>query len=121
MQTKHAKKILYPALLGYQIMAFALPTFALSSPVGETSFMELLDTLISFMLSFIGVIAVIYLIWMGFKYVTAGGDSKKAGEAKEGITHAIIGIAIALLGYVLVKFIFTTLGAEGDVTQYFDE
>jgi threonine/homoserine/homoserine lactone efflux protein len=57
-------------------------------------------------------VAVIYLIWAGFKYVTAGGDSKQAGEAKEGITHAIIGLAIAFIGYLLVQFVYTALQVD---------
>ena len=64
------------------------------------------------MIAFVGVIAVLYMMMSGFKYVTAGGDAKKAGEAKEGITHALIGIAITLVAYLLVDQVYSMLGAE---------
>lgn len=120
MKKISSQKVMYPLMLGYAVLAAVSPAFASNlNPIsGTTDFKDLLDKLVSTVLGFLGIIATLYLIYAGFKYVTAGGDSKKAGEAKEGITHAIIGIVVALIGYLLVKFIFSMVGATSNVSNF---
>ncbi len=96
--------------------AAASSTFSLTNPIqGVTDLRVLINNLLNYMMGFIGVLAVIYMLLAGVKYVTAGGDSKKAGEAKEGITHAIIGIAIAVIGYLAVNLVFSLLGVNKNI------
>jgi TRAP-type C4-dicarboxylate transport system permease small subunit len=71
---------------------------------------KLLSDGIKILVAVVGVVAVLFLIWAGVKYVMAGGDAKKAGEAKEGITHALIGLAIVILSYLLVSVVLNLLG-----------
>ena len=52
-----------------------------------------------------GAIAVIYLIWGGISYVTAGGDQAKADSARLIIVNALIGIVIIALALVLVTWV----------------
>jgi type III secretory pathway component EscU len=51
-----------------------------------------------------GVVAVFYLIYSGFLYLTAGGDAAKAKTARAGIINAIIGIIIILIAFAIVRF-----------------
>ncbi len=53
-----------------------------------------------------GAAAIIYLIWAGIKYITAGGDTKKAGEARTAIINAVIGIAVIVGAYTLINIAF---------------
>lgn len=53
-----------------------------------------------------GAAAIIYLIWAGIKYITAGGDTKKAGEARTAIINAVIGIAVIIGAYTLINIAF---------------
>lgn len=41
-----------------------------------------------------GVAAVFALLWAGFQYITAGGDSEKAANSRRSIIFAIIGILL---------------------------
>jgi len=52
---------------------------------------------------FIGIIiAVIFIIWGGIKYMTARGDPKAAEEARTAILNGIIGAAVVLgVGVIL--------------------
>lgn len=50
-----------------------------------------------------GVVAIIYLIWGGMTYITAGGDAEKAGKGRVAITNAIIGIIIVALALIIYK------------------
>lgn len=52
-----------------------------------------------------GILAVVYLVYMGILYITAGGDDEKAGLAKKGIVNAVIGIIVIVLAYALAKYI----------------
>ena len=53
----------------------------------------------------IGVVAVIMLLYGGFKYVTSNGDSNNIHAAKNTILYAIIGLMVAILGQVIVTFV----------------
>jgi hypothetical protein len=55
---------------------------------------NILNTVVNVILWVAGILAVIYLIWGGLTYVTAGGDAEKAGKGRVAITNAIIGIVI---------------------------
>ena len=50
----------------------------------------------------IGVLGVIVFIYAGFLYMTAGGDQSKIEKAKSVMTYAIVGLVVAILGYVAV-------------------
>ena len=55
----------------------------------------------------IGVVAVIMLVIGGFKYVTSNGDSNQIHSAKNTILYAVIGLAVAILGQVIVTYVVT--------------
>lgn len=61
-----------------------------------TSLADLITKVVTVGLYIVGVVAVIYLIWGGISYVTAGGDAEKAGKGRTTIVNAIIGIIIII-------------------------
>ena len=63
-------------------------------------------------LYFVGIIAVIMLIWGGVRYVVSGGDAKKVTDAKNTILYAIIGLIIAFLAYAIVQFVIDALPSK---------
>jgi hypothetical protein len=59
-------------------------------------------------LSFIvGIVAVIMIIVGGLKFVTANGDSSRAASARTTLIYALIGVAVAALAQVLVRFVLS--------------
>jgi ABC-type Fe3+-siderophore transport system permease subunit len=56
---------------------------------------------------FVGVAAVIMIIVAGLKFVTANGDSARVASARNTLTYALIGIAIAALAQVLINFVLS--------------
>lgn len=71
-------------------------------------FGNLIKTLIQVFAAIIGVAAVIMIMVSGFKYITAGGDSAKVSGAKNTIVYAIIGLIIAALAQVIVRYVIDT-------------
>ena len=62
-------------------------------------------TIINLLLLIAGILAVIYLIYSGILYITAGGDTGKAEKGRTGIVNAIIGLVIISAAYLLVRFV----------------
>lgn len=74
----------------------------------EGSLRALVLRMVNYFLTFLGVIAVIMIIYGGVTYVTAAGKDEAVGNAKKIIMYALIGIIIVLLSFALVN---TILGA----------
>jgi hypothetical protein len=61
-----------------------------------------------------GLAAVAYVVWGGIKYIQAGGDPKKAEEARKAIINAVIGIAVIAGSYFIISL---ALGLGKDVNK----
>lgn len=57
----------------------------------------------NFALGFLGLIAVIIVIYGGFLYITAAGKEEQAGKGKKAVSYAIIGIVLILGSYAIVN------------------
>lgn len=78
---------------------------------GLTSVPEFVSGLLSFVAEIGAIFAVLALIYVGFLYVKARGNSKEIGAAHTALKNTIIGI-ILLLGAQLIASIITgTIGA----------
>jgi len=90
------------ALISLPILAFADINYPPGSALTLTKIEQLIDTVANWLIVIGVVIAVIFIIWGGLKYMTARGDPKKAEEARSSIIHGVIGAAIVLgVGVIL--------------------
>lgn len=64
-------------------------------------------SLINFILDFIGLIVIAMIVYGGFQYVLAMGDSGKLKKAKGIITASIVGFFIVVIAFALVATIIT--------------
>jgi hypothetical protein len=69
---------------------------------------KLLTKIINIISAIVGVVAVIMIIYGGFKYITSGGDSNNVSGAKNTIIYAIIGLVIVALAQLIVHFVLNT-------------
>jgi hypothetical protein len=67
--------------------------------------------LVRFFLGFAGLIAVVYLVFNGFRYAMARGEDNQIGQAKKGITYAIVGLLLILAAYTIVATVLN-FGAQ---------
>lgn len=70
---------------------------------------EVVATLISAVLGFLGVIFIILIIVAGFKWMTAGGNDENVKKAQTAIKNALIGLIIVLASYAITYTIFSRL------------
>lgn len=65
--------------------------------------------IISAALGFLGVIAVGIILLGGFKWMTAGGNEEKTGEAKKLLGAGVIGLIIILMSWGIANYVLSTL------------
>lgn len=75
---------------------------------------EFIQTIVNYALSFLGLIAVVIVIYGGVLYVLSRGDEEMTGKGKKAISYAAIGIIIILGSYALVNTLLRAGG--GDTT-----
>lgn len=122
------KKILYIsigslALLSLGIFGFAGQTLAQQvdqiqfDPEGkiknatklpDKSPIDITTSTIQWALGFLGLVAVIMIIYGGVTWMTAAGNEERVKKAKQILTYAVIGLSIVLLAWIMVTFVFTT-------------
>lgn len=69
------------------------------------SLTDFITRVISWVLYAAGVLVVVYLIYGGILYVTAGGDAEKATKGRTAVINAIIGLVIVLLALAIVSWV----------------
>lgn len=60
----------------------------------------------------VGIVSVIMIMWSGFKYITAAGDTSKVASAKSSLIYAIVGLIVAIMAYAIVNFIMDRLNVS---------
>lgn len=70
-----------------------------------------LATLTNLVLSFIGVLFLIILIWGGTVWMTAAGNQENIKKAKAIVSAAVIGLLIVLSAYAITQFVGGAFGA----------
>jgi hypothetical protein len=76
-----------------------------NAPRNQPSLNTIIASVTNIISSLVAVAAVIMIIIGGFRYVTSGGDSNRVASARGTIINAIIGLVIAVLAQVIVRFV----------------
>lgn len=71
---------------------------------GEGSLDNVAKSIVNLLSLLVGIVAVIMIIFGGFKYITSGGDANAAKTARNTILYAIIGLIVVALAQVIVRF-----------------
>jgi len=79
-----------------------------TSTDGTASIKTLASKIINIFSILVGIIAVVMVIFGGFKYITSGGDSGNVTGAKNTLIYAIIGLLVVALSQFIVHFVLST-------------
>ena len=66
-------------------------------------------SLVKLLMTFLGIIAVIIMLYGGFIWMTAAGNEDKVDQAKKLIAAGIIGLVIILSAFLIVNFVVTNV------------
>lgn len=70
----------------------------------------ILTRVINLLSLIVGIVAVIIIILAGLKFVTSGSNPQDIANARERLIYAAVGLVIAALAQVLVRFIIGKVG-----------
>lgn len=85
--------------------------------LGQNSLTGTIQGIISVLLGFLGILAVLLVLWGGFIWMTAAGDDAKIDKAKKLIVSGIIGIVIIFSAWAIANFVITQLANATGATQ----
>ena len=126
MKNDYKKIILLSGLLfGFPLITQAqenvMENFIANMPfVVNQPLVELVFNVIRYLLGFLGVVAVVILIYGGFLWMTARGNEEQVKKAKKTIINGLIGLIIIMLSFIIVQFVIGPLigaGRDGRITQ----
>ena len=86
-------------------------------PVLGDDLTTLVSRVINIVLIIAGILAVVYLVWGGITYITAGGDAEKAGKGRTAITNAIIGIIIIMASFAIYTAVIGNVGQDSQTQE----
>jgi len=92
-------------LIGRASAALTASDFTEINPLRGANLQDIVARGVNALLWFAGAVAVIYLIYGGLLYITAGGDAEKATKGRTALINAVIGIVIILLALVIVAYV----------------
>jgi len=78
----------------------------------------LIQRIIEYIFVLILPIAAIVIAYVGFLYLTSGGDSGKKTKAKAAMLSLLKGIILVMAAWLIVKTILVTLGAAPEIKQF---
>ena len=101
------------AVLALTPVLFAQAAYVIPNATGglpnDTNVSNFIIKIINVALGVAGLVAVLFLIIGGFRYITSAGNEETAEQAKKIITNAIIGIVVIILSFVIVRVISNAL------------
>ena len=111
------KKIAIIAILTMVFALTAIPALALDTGLsygtytglGTRDLREGVMMIVQYLLGFLGIIAIIVILYGGFVWLTSAGSEEKVGQAKKIITAGIIGLIIIFISYAIAAFVITQL------------
>jgi len=118
------KKILSTSLLALPVAVFAAsfsnpptevinPTLAVKL-VSLSGILGLVKIVVNFIGSMFFAVSAVFILYAGYLYLTAEGETEKVGTAKTQLIYSLIGIAIGLVAFsatAIVSSFLTTPGA----------
>ncbi len=78
------------------------------------SIYDIIKTTMNYLLAILGFIAIIGFVIAGILYLTAAGNEDQIKKAKSAMMFSIMGVIVALVGYVIVGAVDSWLSASSN-------
>ena len=69
----------------------------------------IINSLLTYLLGFLALVAVLFAVYGGFQILTAGWDDDKVKKGKTTLINALLGLFVIWISYAVVSFIFTSV------------
>jgi hypothetical protein len=78
----------------------------------RTNPIEAINSVITVLLSFMGIGTIALMLYAGFRWMTAGGNDDAVTQAKKTLRNAVIGLVLIMTAYSLTIFVARTVQRE---------
>jgi len=79
-----------------------------SCGTGQASVNNIVASVTKLISYIVGAVAVLVIIFAGFRFITSGGSNENTNSARNMILYAIIGLAVAVLAQLIVHYAINT-------------
>ena len=83
-----------------------------STPCGWIELVDLVNAVVQYGIEIIAIAFVLVLLYVGFMYLTSGGDVSKVKKARDMLNKVMWGMIFTLCAWIIVYFILTSLGVD---------
>ncbi len=80
-----------------------------TSGLSSASVSYILEIFMKWLLGILGFLGVIAFVISGIQYLTSAGDDDTISTAKRNMKYSIIGVVVALSGYIIIQAVTTAL------------
>ncbi|MBT4856644.1 hypothetical protein HON52_00450 [Candidatus Uhrbacteria bacterium] len=80
-----------------------------NSTLATSDLPETIGILVSVLVSVLGIVLLMLVIYAGFLWMTAGGNTDQVGKAKTIMINSVVGLIILLAAYSITNFVITAL------------
>jgi hypothetical protein len=70
------------------------------------------SNLLSALLAFAGLMAILMFVMGSFKFINSAGDPKKIESAKNNFVYGLLGLVIILFSFVIISIVSTVTGVK---------
>lgn len=89
--------------------AASIASVPLKNPLSTEDISTLAGNILKALLGIIGSIALLMMVFGGFLWLTAAGNTERIKKGKDTLIWAAIGLAFIFSSYILARFVFQTL------------
>lgn len=82
---------------------------------GALSINDLVVRIINVLLAIAAIVAVLFIVIGGFRYITSAGNEDQAKKGRHTVVNALIGLAIVILAYALVSIVNNAVSNCGGI------
>lgn len=76
---------------------------------GNNNIYQIAGKIINVVLGFLGIVLLAYMLYAGFLWMTSGGETEKAEQARTMIGNAVIGLIIIVSAFAISTFVLGSL------------
>ncbi len=89
-----------------------LKKFQGTTGLGNKDLKETIGGIVKVILGFLGILAVLIVLWAGFLWMTATGNEDQIAKAKGILIAGVIGLLIIMSAYAITTFVLKNFGTE---------
>lgn len=84
-----------------------------TDPNGNSSIGTVINNLFPTLFAILAAFILFIILFAGFKILNSGGDKTAVQDARNMITHSIIGLVLLMLLFIIMEFVLPLLGLSG--------